>query len=136
MRLVMLGEKDPALVAELLPDALGHPEAVRDPERHRLPERGEPARRVLEIRLEEALELHERLVVERHVVELLGGEPSRLEAVARGVRGKLRVVLLAGEALLLRGGDDLPVDEKTRGRVVVVGRQAEDRRHGTRTACR
>ena len=125
----MLGEQDPPAVAQLLPDALGHPEAVRDPERHRLPERGESARGVLEVRLEEALEFQERLVVEGHVVELAGRETSGFEAIPRGASGKLRVVLLAGEALFLRRSHDLPVNEKTRGRVVVVGRQAEDRRH-------
>src|SRR5664280_705185 len=129
----MIGEQDPAREGQLFPYALGHPEAVRDPERHRLAKRDESPRRVVEIRLEEALEFHERLVVERDVVEAVGGELARLEAVARRVRGKFRVVLLSREALFLRGGDDRPVDEKTRRRVVVVGREAEDRRHGSRT---
>ena len=90
VRLVVLGEEDPAREAQLLADALGHPEPVRHPERHRLQERGEAARRVLEIRLEEPLELQERLVVEGDVVERSAVEPARREAVARRVVREIR----------------------------------------------
>ena len=43
--------------------------------------------------------------------------------------GKRGVVLLAGEALFLRRGDDRAVDDQRRGRVVVERGDAEDRGH-------
>src|ERR1017187_5086303 len=120
----MIGKEDPAPVTQLLPDTLRYPEAVRDPERHRLAERDESPRGIFEIRLERALQFQEGLGVEGGVVELLRREAARFEAIARGAPGKLRVVLLAGEALFLRGGDDPSVHEEAGGRVVVVGREA------------
>ena len=43
--------------------------------------------------------------------------------------GKLVVVLLAGEALFLRGGDDLAVDDQRRGGVVIERRDSQDCAH-------
>ena len=48
--------------------------------------------------------------------------------------GKLVVVLLAREALFLRGGDDLAVDDQRGGGVVVKGGDPENRRHARRSA--
>ncbi len=43
--------------------------------------------------------------------------------------GNSLVVLLAGEALFLRRGDDLAVDDERGGGVVVEGGDAENRGH-------
>ena len=74
------------------------------------------------------------------MVEGFRGDTGLVQAPGDGVVWKGGVVLLAGEALFLRGGDDAAVLDQ-RGRAVVVeGRYTEDT-HGSpkspvRTACR
>ena len=92
----------------------------------------EAARREGEVGLEEPLELEERLVVEGDGVERRRrSSPASGRQYATACAREAGVVLLAREALLLRGGDDLAVDDEAGGRVVVEGRDAEDAvRHG------
>ncbi len=52
--------------------------------------------------------------------------PACVEAILKRVPRKAGVVLLAGEALFLRGGDDLAVHDQRRGAVVIERRNAED----------
>ena len=52
--------------------------------------------------------------------------PASRRQYATACDGKPGVVLLAGEALLLRGGDDPAVLDEAGGRIVVVGGDAED----------
>ena len=100
------------------------------PDRDRLAERLKAARRECEIGLEQAFEFEERLFVEHDVVEFAGGDVRRRQAIAdRGGR-KIRIVLLAREALFLRGGDDLAVHQQGCGAVVVECRNAEDAQRG------
>jgi len=78
------------------------------------------------VRLEDALELEEGLVVEgdvRHV----GHPDARLpQACAHRVDRKGLVVALSREALLLGGGHDAPVVQQAGGRVVVIGGDTQD----------
>ena len=138
---VVLGEDQlrlPVLVAQLLQlleDGGALEQLVLHPQRQRLAERGEALGREREVGLEQPLELQERLVVEGDDVDVLrpraGGREARLDRVVR----EAVVVLLAREALLLRGGEHLPVAQERRGAVVVVGGNAEDA-HRLRTGCR
>src|SRR5206468_5942758 len=137
VRLVVLGEEDGALVAaERLADLVAREELLLGPHRHGRQEGAEPARRDAAVVLEQALELEQRLVVEADVVELFRPELPLREAVGDGVAREGGVVLLAREALLLRRRHDLAVADEARRRVVIVGRDAEDGRHGIRTAAR
>ena len=52
--------------------------------------------------------------------------PACAQAVRDGLVRERGVVLLAREALFLRGGDDLAVAEQAGGAVVIEGRDAED----------
>jgi hypothetical protein len=81
------------------------------------------ARRSAERRLEDAVELEDRLLVEGDRVDL--GAAGLGEAVAERVHRHRLVVLLAGEALLLRGCDDHAVLDEAGGGVVVVAGEAE-----------
>ncbi len=117
-------------LGELGADQVRHPELFPDPERHRLEERGEAARRIVEIGLEQAVELEERLVVEADVIELRRPNTGLGETVPGGSEREAVVVLLAGEALLLRGGDDLSVHHQAGRRVVVEGGDPQDPGHG------
>ena len=139
---VMPGEQQPVRRVEGRIDALelpGHQvlleQLLADPDRHRHAEGPEAARRVGHVGLQQPLELQERLVVEGDMVHLVQPDAGLVEHAAHRVRGEARVVLLAGEPLLLRGGDRLSVHEKRGRAVMVIGRQAQDRRH-LRTTCR
>ena len=67
----------------------------------------EAAGREREIGLEQPLELEERLVVERDMVDLAERDAALRQAIGERVMRETRIVLLAREALLLGGGDDL-----------------------------
>jgi hypothetical protein len=75
-----------------------------------------------EIGLQQALELEKGLVVEGHEIEGLQAHPGPLQAIFDGVPGKVGVVLLAGEALLLRRSEDAAVLDRRRRGVVIEGR--------------
>ena len=72
-----------------------------------------PAGREGQIGLQQPLELQQRLVVEADVVEIArASRPGLGQAVVDGVLRKPGVVLLAGEAFFLGGGDDPAVDDQ------------------------
>ena len=64
------------------------------------------------------------------MIDLLGGDPTLRQAVGDRLHGKSGVVLLAGEAFFLRRGHDLAVPDQACGRVVVIGRYAQDMHAG------
>jgi hypothetical protein len=129
---VVLGEEDGPLVGlQLLADERRHPELLLDPHGHGLAEGAEAPGEGGHVGGEHALELEQGLVVEAHRVELLGGDARLLQHVLDRVGGEARVVLLAGEPLLLAGGHDLAVAQQRGRGVVVEAGQAEDvGRHG------
>src|SRR5580704_12053311 len=100
------------------------------PQRHGHTERVEAARRVGEVGLEQTLELQERLVVESDVVDVGQLDAGRVQAVLHSVLREARIVLLAGEALLLRGADEMAVLDQRRRAVMVESRDPEYA-HGT-----
>src|SRR5262245_29873787 len=111
---------------QLLPEEALQEHLLLEPYGHRRDERANAARSEGQIRLEEALELHERLVVERDVTEIAESDAALGEAVAERVGGESRVVPLAREPLLLRCRHDRAVPDQARRAVVVEGRNAED----------
>src|SRR5690242_10654024 len=123
----MLGVQDAPLVArECVVQLAVHVQLVLRPERARLEERSEAARCDGEVRLEDPLELEERLIVESDAREIVRRDPSGSEAVVDRVRGEARVALLSCEALFLRGRDDLAIAQQARRAVVVKRGDAED----------
>src|SRR3984957_20952095 len=77
-----------------------------EPERNRHFERAKATRRKRYIGFQQPLEFEERLVVEHDMVEAVGVDAGFRPEIGDGVVRKIRVMLLAGKALLLRGGDD------------------------------
>jgi len=132
------GGRFDAASGEGLLDLERNPELLAEPDRHGHHERAQAAGRDAEIGLEDAVELRDGLVVEGDGVEFARVDAGLGEAVLHRVDGKARVVLLAGEPLLLRRGDDVPVRQQCRRAVVVEGRYAEDAHpwRPVRTACR
>jgi hypothetical protein len=75
---------------------------------------------------EQPFELEERLVVERDMIDVGEADAGLGQAIGDGVMRETGIVLLAGEALLLGGGDDLSVDDQCRGTVVIERGQSEN----------
>ena len=126
MRLVVLGEENLAPEADLFRHLLAYPKLLAQPQRHRQKERAQAPRRVVEIGFKQPLEFQKRLVVEGDVVEFGGRDSSVLQAELDGARREAMVMLLAREALFLRGGQEFAVAHEARRGVVVVGRDAKD----------
>ncbi len=77
------------------------------------------ARREGEIGFNQPLELQEGLFIESHEIDRRAGGLG--QAIFDGVGRKARIVLLAGEAFFLSGGDNLAVADQRRGAVMVEG---------------
>src|SRR5262245_24823327 len=101
-------------------------ELVLDPQRHRCAKRCKATRHEREIGFDQPVEFEKRLVVEHDVVDVPTTVTGFRQAVADGMRRKVAVVLLSGEALLLRGGDDVAVVDERGGTVVIKSRDAEN----------
>ena len=130
----MLGEQQRRQVAlldcpelgELLLQRRLQIELLLQPDRHGCHERAKAVRSVAHVGLEQPLELHEGFVVEDDPVDFRKLDSRLFEAVADGVSREPRVVLLAREAFLLGGCNQLAFLQQGRGAVVIVGGQAED----------
>jgi hypothetical protein len=124
---VVLGEEDlvPRHPQPLL-DQRAHPELVEQPGERGLAEQLDRPREHLQRRHQDPLELEERLLEERHVVQVVGGDPLGGEDVLDGVDRELVVVLLAREALLLGGGHDHAVAQEGGRRVVEEAGDPQD----------
>jgi hypothetical protein len=143
MALMMLGEQEPARpvrtgreVVQLLCQQMLREQLFAQPQRQRHPERADAARRERKVGLQQPLELKEGFVVERDEIDLVGAA-GRRQAMLDRVARKVGVLLLAGEAFLLDGGDDLAVGDEGCRTVVIERGYAEDLHPGgLRTACR
>ncbi len=119
-------------IRQFAPDRVANPELLLHPEGDGLDERAPALRGVVEIGVEQAVELGERLLVEADQRQVGRCEAGFAQAVAARVGGEPGVVLRPGEALLLRRGHDLAVDDEAGCRVVVEGRNPENGCHERR----
>ena len=110
---------------QLLTDQVLHPQLVQQPGRHGVAEDLPRLRHHLHGGRQDALELDERLLVEDDVVEILGSDAGRFQAVADGQAREIGVVFLAAEAFLFGGRDQLAVVNQRRGGVVVETRDSQ-----------
>src|SRR5579871_1267283 len=92
---------------------------LADPQRHCHLERSQSAWRIGEIRFEQPLELQERLVVKNNKIDIAERAAGLYQAILGRVRWKSGIVLLAREALLLRGRDNFAIAHQRRGAVVI-----------------
>ena len=129
--LVVVGEHDRRAdaAANPAPDQPGLLQLLAEPHRHGRDEAREPGRGVREIGFEQPLELAQRLLVEDDIVEVLDRDLRFAEAVLDRQVREAGIVLLAGEALLLRGRHDLPVAHEAGRAVVIERRNAQNVRH-------
>src|SRR4051794_5167957 len=105
----MIAEEELAFVIHLLANEPRQVELLFQPRRHALQVRGKTSRRKGQVGLQQPLELHQRLIVEGHVIDALKGDARLSEAVSHRLMREAMIVLAAAEALLLRGGDDLSI---------------------------
>ena len=133
MTLMVIGEQELTAHVDVqseLPD-LGRQQRLLkqlffDPQGDRHAERRVPSGSERQIGFQQSLEFDERLLVEDNVVEIAAGDTAFIEAVRDRVSRESWVVLLARKPLLLRGRNDRPVVEETRGTVMVEGRNSEN----------
>ena len=129
--LVMFGEKQaarPVIVGveafELARQQVLLKELFAQPQRHGHAKGGESTRCEGEIGLQQAFEFEKRFVVEDDEIHPVEADAGLFQAIADGVNGKAGIMLLAGEALFLGGGDDAPVPDQDCGAVVIEGGDA------------
>jgi hypothetical protein len=82
------------------------------PQRQRLLISRETRRRDGAERIDQPRELRARPVVERHVIEVGGGDAAFAQAIGDGILREMVIVLLAREPFFLRGGDNAPVAQQ------------------------
>jgi hypothetical protein len=99
---------------------------LANPQRERHPERPQPARRQRKIVFQKPFELKKRLFVENRGIHFVLLQARRFQTVTHGVSRKPGIVLLAGKALLLRGGHNLAVPNEGGGAVVVESGDTEN----------
>ena len=127
VREVVLAKEDlRRLHAESLLDQPFDPELIGEPGDHGLAEDLMGAGEELEARDQQALELHEWLFEEDHVVEVGSARLAHPQAEIDRMLRELIIVLLAREPLLLGCRDQPAVAEECRRRVVEVARDTEN----------
>ncbi len=130
---VVLGEAQPAvpvgvrgMAPQFLDQQILEEELFAQPDRNRHAEGLEAPRREAHIGFQQALELEEGLVVEGYMIDILQADAGFVQAIFQRIVGETGIVLLAREAFLLRGGDDLAVTQQGGSAVVIEGGNAED----------
>src|SRR6266568_6179669 len=127
MGLMVLNEQDPLRIdTERLPDAILHPQLVEEPRRDRLPEDSRGLRHLRKRRLQDSIELDERLFEEGDVVQVLPADAGFVQTELDRARGKAEIMFHPGEALLFGGGEERAVPQDRRGRIVEIAGDAED----------
>src|SRR5690349_12136225 len=135
---MMLAEDEPlrdgllrhAELRDLAREQIFEKELLPEPQRDRHAEALEAARCKSEVTLEQAFEFENRLVVERDEIHVRQAHARLAQAVGERLRREARIVLLACEALLLRGGDDPAVLHERSGAVVIERRDTDDAGRG------
>ncbi len=89
-----------------------------------------------QVRLEQALELQQRLVVEHNVGQIRQPDSARIQTITHRVLRKARVMFFSGEAFFLRGSDDLAVFHQTSCAVVIKGGNSKNVHSSLLTRCR
>src|SRR5258705_8553821 len=120
-----------ACLPELGANQVRHPKLLLHPKRQGFEEGTETGRSVVEIGLEETIEFQQGLVVEANVVELIGCYACFAQAVANRVKGKIVVVLDAGESLFLRRGHDFAVNDQAGSGIVIESGDAKNADHAS-----
>src|SRR5579862_5453892 len=120
----MLGKEDGAGEVQLLLQLGLDPNLVFDPEGDGFKEGPKARGCVSQKRMQDAVELNKRLLVEDDVIQLRAGQTALAQAELDGVPGIALVVLAAGKAFLLRRRQDFTVADQAGGAIVVVSRDA------------
>src|SRR5580704_6963210 len=112
--------------AELAAQARTEKELVAQPDGHRPRERAQATRRDREIRLDQALELEERLLVVRDKVEIGRPDAGALQTERDGMSRIVGIVPEPRKPLFLSGRHDHPIVYERGRTIVIVRRDPED----------
>ena len=126
VRFVVVEKNDSLLVAVFQGAAyfLGQVQLRFQPHRHGGEKRPDSGRRIGQIRLDQAVELQQRLVIKCHVIQPVCAQLPLLQAEFDRALWKMRIMLDAGESLLLGRGNNPAIDHQRRRTVVIVSRNA------------
>src|SRR5439155_6910127 len=113
----MFREKDITIVAQFLTKKLFHPDFLLNPERDGFEKRPNAGRSASQIRVQDTVELCERLFVKSDKIHLADTQFPFPETILDRALGKRGVVLFACEAFFLRGSNDPPIAHQARGAV-------------------
>src|SRR2546430_8362122 len=118
---MVLGEYDFTVVTELLPDQLFHPDFFFDPERNGFEEGLNARWDARQVGMEDAVEFDEGFFVKGDKFNVIDLDASFPQTILDGEFWKRGIVLLAGEAFLLRGSYNCSVPNQTCGAVMIKG---------------
>jgi hypothetical protein len=126
VRLMVFGIEHFPIESQRVADLPLHVELVLDPERAGHEERLEAAGCHAQVSLQDALELEQRLVVERHRRQLVRRDPGLFQAVVNRMLREPGIALDPAESLLAGGGNDFAVSEQAGRAVVIEGGNAKN----------
>src|SRR5437870_362197 len=116
---------DAVRFCELSADEIRHPQLFFHPQRYRFQERTESRRRVVEISLQQPIKFQQWLIVKADIVQLIRGNAGFFKTITSRMQREIMIVFDAREAFFLGGRDNLSVDDKAGGRVMIKRRNAE-----------
>src|SRR5687768_18589062 len=132
MRLVVVGEEDVAVLAQagqFVANGFPEVELFSEPTRHHARKGRQPMRRNRQIGFQKARKLCDWLVVEDYGIKFGLRDAAELQAKIHRMRREAFVIFPSAETFFLSGGDDLPIAQKRRSRVMIVGRDAKNMAH-------
>ena len=124
---VMIAEENPIIgQAQAARDVAAHPEFVAEPGHHRFAPQAQGAGKSIQRRLQNALELLQRLLVKDDVFQVARRDARLLQTEFSRQLGEAIVMLNPREALFHGGGDQLAIFQQCGGRVMVKGGDAQN----------
>src|SRR5437016_3402830 len=107
---------------QLVADEMGNSQLLLEPKRNGRLESAKAPGCERDVRLEEAVEFQERLVIERNIIKIARCESSFRQTIGDCMFWKGVIMFDAGESFFLRGGNDVAVDDQRCGAIVVERR--------------
>src|SRR6056297_2622751 len=121
MGLMMLRKKNFPFVIQFRSNQILDPEFLLEPECHGFDEGTNANWRVGKISMEKPVKFLERFVVESDHIEFRGGNAPFRETMLNGLFRKPEIMLLAGKAFFLGGGDDLAINNQRCSAIMIKG---------------
>ena len=126
MRFVVFRINNLSIKTSLLFNQVRYPQLLFDPDRDGLPKGLYSHRGISKVCFQKPLKFYKGLIIEGDIIQILAFDVSIHKAVLNSIGGKIEIMLLASEALLLTSCYDLSISDKTSSAVVIKSRDSED----------